>query len=66
MLVRNWILELHSYKNRIEKQTKCRTRFEIQLSSIKPSTKGICEEEGKRRKKTPFPLKAAKMWRISV
>lgn len=31
MLVRNWILELRSNKNKTEKQTKCGTRFENSL-----------------------------------
>jgi hypothetical protein len=45
ILVQNWILELHSIKNKIRNQIKCGAKFKNSTFHHQANHKGICEEK---------------------
>jgi hypothetical protein len=57
--VRNWILELHSNRNRPNASPSMRN----QASNIKLNIKRICEK--KKKEKSLFELEIANVWHIS-
>jgi hypothetical protein len=60
ILVWKWVLELHSNKNKIQKQTKCGARSENTTFLYQAKYKRVCN----KRKKNNFWLKIANLWHI--
>jgi hypothetical protein len=65
LLVRNWIFELRSNKNKIQNRLNAAPDLGIQLSNIKPNIEIINKKGKKKRKKKHFAFKIANMRHIS-